>query len=333
MPALHLDEVTFTYPRAASPSLTSISLSVEDGEMLTVVGPSGCGKTTLLRLIAGLEPVDSGRIVVGDDDVTDISPQRRDVALVSQKLNLYPHMSVRANIGFALKMAKLPASEATERVDRIAELLGLTPLLGRAPSALSGGQRQRVAMARALVRRPRVFLMDEPMSNLDAQLRAQTRTAISALQRKLGVTTVYITHDQTEALTLGDRIAVMKDGSIEQIGTAAEIYDAPQSLFVAGFMGTPSMNLLPPRDGVVVGFRPEQAVLSGAGEQLTVELVEHLGSAAYAKGRLSSARFGDAPVAVQVPTSAVPTVGGVLLVDLDATPQHRFSAATGQRIP
>ena len=237
------ENATCTYPGAEKPSVDKFNLEIADGEFLVLVGPSGCGKSTTLRMLAGLEQVTGGSISIGGKDVTNQEPRERDIAMVFQNYALYPHMSVRDNMGFALKMAGKSKDEIKKRVSEAAEALGLTEFLDRKPKALSGGQRQRVAMGRAIVRNPQVFLMDEPLSNLDAKLRVQTRTQIAALQRKLGVTTVYVTHDQTEALTMGDRIAVLQEGKLQQVGTPRELYDAPKNTFVASFIGSPAMNL------------------------------------------------------------------------------------------
>src|SRR3954453_20251753 len=232
------------YPGADKPAVDDLDLEIADGEFLVLVGPSGCGKSTTLRMLAGLEEVTSGRILIGDRDVTTVPPKDRDIAMVFQNYALYPHMSVAENMGFALKMAKVDSSERERRVKDAAALLGLTDYLDRKPKALSGGQRQRVAMGRAIVRQPQVFCMDEPLSNLDAKMRVQTRTDIAKLQADLGVTTVYVTHDQVEAMTMGDRVAVMKDGVLQQVDTPLGLYDRPVNLFVAGFIGSPQMNLM-----------------------------------------------------------------------------------------
>ena len=288
------DHVTRIYPGNDEPSVSDLSLDIRDGEFLVLVGPSGCGKSTTLRMLAGLEEVNKGRIMIGDKDVTTMQPKDRDIAMVFQNYALYPHMTVADNMGFALKIAGTPKDEIRQRVEKAAEVLDLTEYLDRKPKALSGGQRQRVAMGRAIVRQPKVFLMDEPLSNLDAKLRVQTRTQIAALQRQLNVTTLYVTHDQTEALTMGDRIAVIKLGVLQQVGAPTELYDRPENVFVAGFIGSPSMNInihpvvngqakigedtislpreavdkLTPEDQgkIVVGFRPENASLAGADE-------------------------------------------------------------------
>ena len=312
------DHVTRIYPGNDEPSVSDLSLDIKDGEFLVLVGPSGCGKSTTLRMLAGLEEVNKGRIMIGDKDVTTMQPKDRDIAMVFQNYALYPHMTVADNMGFALKIAGTPKDEIRQRVEKAAEVLDLTEYLDRKPKALSGGQRQRVAMGRAIVRQPKVFLMDEPLSNLDAKLRVQTRTQIAALQRQLNVTTLYVTHDQTEALTMGDRIAVIKLGVLQQVGAPTELYDRPENVFVAGFIGSPSMNInihpvvngqakigedtislpreavdkMTPEDQgkIVVGFRPENASLAGADEpdafSLKVANVEDLGSDGYIYGNI-----------------------------------------------
>ncbi|MDU0967967.1 MAG: sn-glycerol-3-phosphate ABC transporter ATP-binding protein UgpC [Actinomycetaceae bacterium] len=320
MATVKFDNVSRIYPGATEPAVKSLNLEVQDGEFLVLVGPSGCGKTTSLRMLAGLEDVNEGHIYIGDKDVTNVQPKDRDIAMVFQNYALYPHMTVRDNMGFALKIAKLPKDEINARVEKAAKTLGLTQYLDRKPKALSGGQRQRVAMGRAIVRQPQVFLMDEPLSNLDAKLRVQTRTQIASLQHELGVTTLYVTHDQTEAMTMGDRIAVIKDGILQQVGTPRDLYDHPANAFVAGFIGSPSMNLgrfhveddhavlgeariplskatldaLTPADNgeIIIGFRPEGLEIaddpSGATIPVTIDLVEELGSDAYVYGHLAS---------------------------------------------
>ena len=309
MATVSYDRVTCQYPGAESPSVSELSLDIADGEFLVLVGPSGCGKSTTLRMLAGLEDVTRGSILIGDQDVTDVDPRDRDIAMVFQNYALYPHMTVAENMGFALKIAKVPADERRAKVEEAAEILDLTEYLDRKPKNLSGGQRQRVAMGRAIVRSPKVFLMDEPLSNLDAKLRVQTRTQIASLTRRLGVTTVYVTHDQTEAMTMGDRVAVLKAGKLMQVDSPANLYDRPANEFVAGFIGSPAMNLLrsaPDADGVLslgttrvqltpaqrealsgtevtVGIRPEDLSLAPEGEGLpvSVQAVEELGADAY----------------------------------------------------
>ncbi|MBC7549681.1 MAG: sn-glycerol-3-phosphate ABC transporter ATP-binding protein UgpC [Cellulomonas sp.] len=319
MATVTFDKATRIYPGTERPAVDALDLAVEDGEFLVLVGPSGCGKSTSLRMLAGLEDVNAGRILIGDRDVTDVQPKDRDIAMVFQNYALYPHMTVADNMGFALKIAGKPKAEIRTRVEEAAKILDLTEYLDRKPKALSGGQRQRVAMGRAIVRQPQVFLMDEPLSNLDAKLRVQTRTQIASLQRRLGVTTVYVTHDQTEALTMGDRIAVLKDGLLQQVGTPRDMYDTPANVFVAGFIGSPAMNLgtfslaegfaqlgstkiSVPRTAVTalaaddnakitIGFRPESLDVVPAGTPdsipVLVNIVEELGSDAFVYGELT----------------------------------------------
>src|SRR5215218_7053495 len=286
-------------------AVNDFDVDVRDGEFIVLVGPSGCGKTTCLRMLAGLERVTEGRILIGPRVVNNLPPQRRDVAMVFQSYALYPHMKVYDNLAFGLRNLKVPKREIDGRVRRAAEILDMTPLLTRKPKQLSGGQRQRVALGRAIVREPAAFLMDEPLSNLDAKLRVATRAEILKLQRRLETTTIYVTHDQVEAMTMGDRIAVMRDGVLQQVGTAQELYTAPRNVFVAGFIGSPAMNLvdaerdgtalrrdgfridLPERvasranaDGMVVGFRPEHLRLGREGDvkiAAQVDVVEYLG--------------------------------------------------------
>src|ERR1700726_1958200 len=243
MAEIVLDRVTKSYPNGAT-AVKDLSITIADGEFIILVGPSGCGKSTTLNMIAGLEDITSGELRIGGRVVNDQAPKDRDIAMVFQSYALYPHMTVRENMGFALKLAKTPQATITEKVDEAARILDLTQHLDRKPANLSGGQRQRVAMGRAIVRDPAVFLMDEPLSNLDAKLRVQTRTSVSRLQRRLGTTMVYVTHDQTEALTLGDRVAVMRSGVVQQAASPKELYERPVNLFVAGFIGSPAMNFL-----------------------------------------------------------------------------------------
>jgi len=312
MASVTFDNATRLYPGGTRPAVDKLNLEIADGEFLVLVGPSGCGKSTSLRMLAGLEEVNAGRILIGDRDVTDIPPKDRDIAMVFQNYALYPHMTVAENMGFALKIAGVGKEERAKRVEEAAKLLDLEQYLTRKPKALSGGQRQRVAMGRAIVRQPQVFLMDEPLSNLDAKLRVQTRTQIASLQRRLGVTTVYVTHDQTEALTMGDRIAVLKDGILQQVGTPRDLYEKPNNVFVAGFIGSPAMNLFSAdvaeggvRFGtavvgveadvlgkahgsqVTIGIRPEDIIVNpedGQGITVDVDLVEELGADGYLYG-------------------------------------------------
>ena len=311
MAEIVVEHVTKVFPGDVV-ALDDVSLRIADGEFIALVGPSGCGKSTLLRALAGLEEVTSGSMSIGGRDVTDLAPRRRDVAMVFQSYALYPHMSVRQNLGYGLKVRRTPKAEIRRRVDEVAGMLGLEDLLERRPAQLSGGQRQRVAMGRAIVREPRAFLMDEPLSNLDAKLRVGMRASLAQLHGRLGVTTVYVTHDQVEAMTLGQRVAVMRDGRILQVDTPQALYEQPMNRFVAGFIGSPAMNLveatidgdevvfgqfrLPLDEGrrpvsgtrsVVLGVRPESfedAAFSGAdlpGFDVDVAVVEELGSDAH----------------------------------------------------
>jgi multiple sugar transport system ATP-binding protein len=246
-------------------AVDDVSLRIADGEFIALVGPSGCGKSTLLRAIAGLEEITSGRVSIGGRDVTDLAPRHRDIAMVFQSYALYPHLSVRQNLGYGLKVRKTPKPETKRRVEHVAQLLGLADLLDRRPAQLSGGQRQRVAMGRAIVRQPKAFLMDEPLSNLDAKLRVGMRASLAQLHQKLGVTSVYVTHDQVEAMTLGQRVAVMRDGRILQVDTPQRLYERPRDLFVAGFIGSPAMNLVDATiDGDEIAFGQFRAPLDTA---------------------------------------------------------------------
>jgi len=280
---------TRVYPGNDAPAVEALDLDIADGEFMVLVGPSGSGKTTALRMLAGLEEVDAGAVFIGDRDVSDDPPKARDVAMVFQNYALYPYLTVAANIGFPLRIAKVPKRDREARVKEVAKLLGLTEYLDRKPAQLSGGQRQRVAMGRAIVRVPSVFLMDEPLSNLDAKLRVQMRADIAALQADFGVTTVYVTHDQAEAMTLGHRVAVLHEAKLQQVGPPRELYERPANLFVAGFIGSPAMNLLPAEalglgtNGKVVGFRPEHVDIGDEGDGIRgrVEVVEDIGADAY----------------------------------------------------
>lgn len=331
MATVTFDKVSIRYPGAERPTVKDLDLEIADGEFLVLVGPSGCGKSTTLRALAGLEPVDSGHLLIDGKDVTGIEPGDRDIAMVFQNYALYPHLSVAKNMGFALKLAKMPQAEIRKRVQDAAEMLGLEEFLDRKPKDLSGGQRQRVAMGRAIVRDPKVFLMDEPLSNLDAKLRVQTRAELAALQRRLGTTTVYVTHDQVEAMTMGDRVAVLKDGILQQVAPPRELYDAPVNEFVAGFIGSPSMNLFP-GDGVTLGVRPEAMEVGTAqpgwvSKQGTVDLVEELGSESYvyasSEGVRLVARLGEQPV---------PERGEAVTFSFDPERAHRFDPRSGQRL-
>jgi multiple sugar transport system ATP-binding protein len=299
--SVEYDQATRLYPGTATPAVDHLDLPIADGELLVLVGPSGSGKSTALRMLAGLEPLDDGRILIGERDVSGVRPRSRDVAMVFQNYALYPNLDVAANMGFALKQQGVPKEERQQRVRDVAKLLDLEPYLDRKPRNLSGGQRQRVAMGRAIVRRPQVFLMDEPLSNLDAKLRVQTRTELVELQHRLAVTTVYVTHDQVEAMTMGDRVAVLRDGELQQCDSPGTLYHAPANLFVAGFIGSPAMNTLPVTpsgpvsiagvpigiadelDGgrTTVGFRPEAVIIGGGSIPARIRVVEDLGSEVY----------------------------------------------------
>jgi multiple sugar transport system ATP-binding protein len=356
MATVTYDSTSCVFPGSTTPAVDKLNLHIEDGEFLVLVGPSGCGKSTSLRMLAGLEEVDSGRILIGNKDVTGTEPKDRDIAMVFQNYALYPHMSVAENMGFALKLAGTPKAEIRQRVEETAKLLDLSQYLDRKPKALSGGQRQRVAMGRAIVRQPQVFLMDEPLSNLDAKLRVQTRTQIAQLQRRLGTTTVYVTHDQVEAMTMGDRVAVLKDGLLQQCASPRELYSRPANMFVAGFMGSPSMNLftLPVTDGgvlfgetvipvprgalamahepeVVLGIRPEHLELSDRGIPMEVDVVEELGSDAYIYGRTTLAGAPHEVVA-RADWRNPPQKGQQVRLHVDPSELHLFSAADGRRL-
>ena len=364
MAAITYDRVTIQYPGAERPSVTDLDLQIDDGEFLVLVGPSGCGKSTSLRALAGLEEVTGGSIRIGERDVTHLAPKDRDIAMVFQNYALYPHMTVADNMGFALKISGMKKDEIAKRVQEAAKILDLEQYLDRKPKALSGGQRQRVAMGRAIVRNPQAFLMDEPLSNLDAKLRVQTRTEIAALQRRLGVTTVYVTHDQVEAMTMGDRVCVLKDGLLQQVDTPRNLYDRPDNVFVAGFIGSPAMNLVDvdldqdgahlggrvlqlPRETMsalsaegartaTIGFRPEDVRLVGESEGFPFEVVvvEELGSDAFAYGTLHTTRGkeGDKLVTIRVNARKPPMKGETLYLDIAGEDAHVFSPETGRRV-
>ena len=359
MASVVFEAATRIYPGTTAPAVDKLNLTVNDGEFLVLVGPSGCGKSTSLRMLAGLEEIDNGRILIGDRDVTNVAPKDRDIAMVFQSYALYPHMTVAENMGFALKIAGTPKEERSRRVLEAAKLLDLEPYLERKPKALSGGQRQRVAMGRAIVREPQVFLMDEPLSNLDAKLRVATRTQIAALQRRLGITTVYVTHDQVEAMTMGDRVAVLKDGLLQQVDTPRNLYDNPANAFVAGFIGSPAMNLLnapvsggkamlgdlaiavPASAGatVTVGIRPEGFTPATSGFHVLVEVVEELGADAFVYGKPadSTVKFANASdegaqVIVRWDPKNPPEPGQTITVGVNPAAVHLFNATTGERI-
>jgi multiple sugar transport system ATP-binding protein len=301
MASVEYQQATRLYPGTPKAAVNELDLTIEDGELLVLVGPSGSGKSTALRMLAGLEPLDEGRILIGGKDVSSVRPRDRDIAMVFQNYALYPNLDVAANMGFALKQQGVPKQERMERVREAAKLLDLEPYLDRKPRNLSGGQRQRVAMGRAIVRHPQVYLMDEPLSNLDAKLRVQTRTELVELQDRLAVTTVYVTHDQVEAMTMGDRVAVLRDGDLQQCDSPSKLYHEPANLFVAGFIGSPAMNLLPVSptgplkiagaeialngaaggEVVTAGFRPEAVIVGEGPIPARIRIVEDLGSEAF----------------------------------------------------
>ena len=365
MAAITYDNATVQYPGAERPSVNALNLDIADGEFLVLVGPSGCGKSTSLRALAGLENVTDGAIRIGDKDVTHLAPKDRDIAMVFQNYALYPHMTVADNMGFALKISGMKKDEIRKRVEDAAKILDLETYLDRKPKALSGGQRQRVAMGRAIVRSPQAFLMDEPLSNLDAKLRVQTRTEIAALQRRLGTTTVYVTHDQVEAMTMGDRVCVLKDGYLMQVDTPRNLYDKPDNVFVAGFIGSPgdeprststssrtaptwaAASLPLPREtmaalaadgsnSATLGFRPESVRLVGEGEGFPFEVVvvEELGSDAFAYGTMHTSRSkeGDKLITLRVDARKPPMKGETIHIQIDPNEAHVFSAESGLRV-
>jgi multiple sugar transport system ATP-binding protein len=355
MAAIVLDGITKQFPDGTT-AVRGLDLSIADGELMVLVGPSGSGKTTALRMLAGLEEVDAGTIRIGGRDVSDEPPKRRDVAMVFQNYALYPYLTVAANIAFPLRMARMAKADREARVRDVAELLELTPYLERKPAQLSGGQRQRVAMGRAIVREPQVFLMDEPLSNLDAKLRVQMRADIAELQARLGVTTVYVTHDQAEAMTLGHRVAVLRDARLQQCDTPRALFDRPVNTFVAGFVGSPAMNLcrvplsgdgagvfggltvaLPGvrangRSEVTLGVRPEALELADEGVEATVEAIEELGSDAFIFCS-SGVVTGAARLVARVPARRAPERGTQVRLRPSAEhAPHVFDAETGERI-
>ena len=349
------------YPGNPLPSIRELDLEIGDGEFMVLVGPSGSGKSTALRMVAGLEAVSDGTIYIGGIDVSRTQPKDRDIAMVFQNYALYPHMSVAENMGFALKLKGVPKDERARKVREAAQLLDLVPFLDRKPKALSGGQRQRVAMGRAIVRQPSVFLMDEPLSNLDAKLRVETRANIADLQARLATTTIYVTHDQVEAMTMGHRVAVLKDGVLQQVDTPGNLYDRPCNSFVAEFIGSPAMNLRQAKleatgavvagvtvplgreaiaaaaglETVILGMRPEAFTVSSGdtGLALHVKLVEELGADAYVYGEL----VGDDPAedkqfVIRAPGRGPTRIGDTIHIELVRGREHVFNPATGDRL-
>ena len=327
-----------------------VSTTIKDGEFIVIVGPSGCGKSTLLRMVAGLESISEGEISIGGKTVNDLEPMDRDIAMVFQNYALYPHMSVRENMGYGLKIAKIPKAEIEEKVNAAAKLLQLDEYLDRRPRALSGGQRQRVAMGRAIVREPSVFLFDEPLSNLDAKLRVQMRLEIRDLQNRLGITALYVTHDQVEAMTMADRMIVMNAGRVEQIGTPLEVYETPQTLFAAQFIGSPSMNVFETtiqnnilsigditvpvnteaKGKVAAGMRPEHVIVDDNGPlSITVQMGEPLGANTLLHGRLDGT--SDA-FTISLPGVHHTVAGQVIRFAVDPRHMHLFDIKSGERI-
>jgi len=334
MAAIQLKNVIKKYGKgkAELQVIHGVSADIADHEFIVIVGPSGCGKSTLLRMVAGLEEISGGEVWIGDRAVNDLEPAERDIAMVFQNYALYPHMSVFDNMAYGLKIKKMPIAEIKQRVDKAAGILELGHLLERKPRQLSGGQRQRVAMGRAIVRQPQVFLFDEPLSNLDAKLRAQTRLEIQKLHAELGITSLFVTHDQVEAMTLAQRMIVMNAGVMEQFGTPEEVYHRPATTFVASFIGSPPMNLLKNapggRAGAVLGIRPEHLDLGQDGWSAQVETVELLGAE-----RLVYARVGDEQIIVRTDEEKpAPANGSVIRVKPREERLHWFDAATGKRI-
>ncbi|MBU1440078.1 MAG: sn-glycerol-3-phosphate ABC transporter ATP-binding protein UgpC [Gammaproteobacteria bacterium] len=333
MAGISLQNVIKRYGHGAKANqvIHGVSAEIRDGEFVVIVGPSGCGKSTLLRMVAGLEEISSGEILIGGRVVNNVEPAQRDIAMVFQNYALYPHMTVFDNMAYGLKIAKVPKAEIKTRVDKAAKILELGHLLERKPRELSGGQRQRVAMGRAIVRQPQVFLFDEPLSNLDAKLRAQTRIEIQPLHRELGITSLFVTHDQVEAMTLAERIIVMNGGVMDQFATPEEVYSRPATTFVASFMGSPPMNLLTQapgvRTGTILGIRPEHLVLDPEGWSVQVVHVELLGAE-----RLIYGRLGDEQLIMRVDEGPTPpSVGDTLRIAARPDKLHWFDAGSGKR--
>ncbi|MEO8543668.1 MAG: sn-glycerol-3-phosphate ABC transporter ATP-binding protein UgpC [Betaproteobacteria bacterium] len=338
MASVQLKNVVKRYGRGkiVNQVIHGVSAEIQDGEFIVIVGPSGCGKSTLLRMVAGLEEISEGEILIGNKVVNQMEPADRDIAMVFQNYALYPHMTVFDNMAYALKIAKVPVSEIKIRVDKAAGILELAPYLARKPRELSGGQRQRVAMGRAIVRQPQVFLFDEPLSNLDAKLRAQTRLEIQKLHRELGITSLFVTHDQVEAMTLAQRMIVMNAGVMEQFGTPEEVYTRPATTFVASFIGSPPMNLLrdapDARAGTIVGIRPEHLDITDTGWALRVEAVEMLGAERLVYGRWSHGSGQEMMIIRTEEAQAVPKIGATIHVTPRPDRLHAFDAKTGKRL-
>jgi multiple sugar transport system ATP-binding protein len=360
MSSVRYAQASRVYDGSTKPAVDSLDLEIHDGEFMVLVGPSGCGKSTSLRMLAGLEEITSGAVYIGDRDVSNVPPKDRDIAMVFQNYALYPHMSVADNMGFALKMAGVDKSKRLEKVKDAAKLLDLEEYLDRKPKALSGGQRQRVAMGRAIVREPQVFCMDEPLSNLDAKLRVSTRTQIASLQQRLGITTVYVTHDQVEAMTMGDRVCVLKDGVLQQVDTPLALYDTPANLFVASFIGSPAMNIIdakPSENGanigeyvvpvdrtamsrlgdhgqLKVGIRPENWRIVSEDEpglHVEVVVVEELGADAFLYGSVQGGASVDQVIA-RIDARRPPAKKSTVKLATDPEKVHVFDAESGERI-
>jgi len=349
MATIKLEDLVKTYGDVEV--LHNLNGNIQDGEFVVVVGPSGCGKSTLLRMIAGLEKITSGKISIGDKTVNDLEPADRDIAMVFQNYALYPHMSVRQNMGYGLKIRKIEKQEIERRVLEAAEILGIGEYLDRKPRQLSGGQRQRVAMGRAIVRDPQVFLFDEPLSNLDAKLRVQMRLEIRKLQKRLNVTSIYVTHDQVEAMTLGDRLMVLNDGVVEQFGTPIELYDHPETIFVAGFIGSPSMNFIPAdcseksislcngkkikkslkhKGKVSIGIRPEHLEEDKKGNiRIVIQMVEQLGSNSLLHGTLEDT---DIEIVASLSGHVTAEAGSIVSFSAKETNIHVFNPVTEKRL-
>jgi len=349
MATIKLEDLVKTYGDVEV--LHNLNGNIQDGEFVVVVGPSGCGKSTLLRMIAGLEKITSGKISIGDKTVNDLEPADRDIAMVFQNYALYPHMSVRQNMGYGLKIRKIEKQEIERRVLEAAEILGISEYLDRKPRQLSGGQRQRVAMGRAIVRDPQVFLFDEPLSNLDAKLRVQMRLEIRKLQKRLNVTSIYVTHDQVEAMTLGDRLMVLNDGVVEQFGTPIELYDHPETIFVAGFIGSPSMNFIPAdcseksislcngkkikkslkhKGKVSIGIRPEHLEEDKKGNiRIVIQMVEQLGSNSLLHGTLEDT---DIEIVASLSGHVTAEAGSIVSFSAKETNIHVFNPDTEKRL-
>jgi len=325
MSAIRLDHITKSWGTARA--VDDVSLTADEGSLLVLLGPSGCGKSTTLRLIAGLEQPDEGTVTIGGADVTHLTPAQRQISMVFQSYALFPHLSVAENIIFGLRVRRVSRGERDERLKRVADIVGLGHLLDRKPSQLSGGQRQRVALGRAIIAEAKVCLMDEPLSNLDAKLRHEMRTEIRALQQRLGMTMVYVTHDQTEAMTMADRVVLMKDGRIEQNGTPEQLYNRPETAFTARFIGTPPMNLII-EGGRQIGIRPEDIrVVSQDGRAARVKATEHLGA-----DSIVLCEIDGQPVAVRQNGFSKTAPGDTILLGWDSIHEHQFDKTSGRRL-